>query len=171
MITILGASISWIIANLGKGKLPFIIKLILITSLVYTSLCLFFSFEDVKGWPTNHEPPKRFLLKSYVINEPSPAKNTNGGIYLWVIPDYKVYKCPAGLICIKAASPDVPRSYYLPYTLAMHEKIDVIGPKIRDGAKIILEKSERPTNGGNNYNQKEDFEIYEIPDIDSSLIK
>lgn len=171
MLMLFAATISWIIASLDKGTGTAILKGILITGLMYISLCLFFSFENVKGWATTSVLPERFALQSFVVKEPNRRRQQAGAIYLWTIPESNSNKCPPGLICIRSDEDGAPRSYKMPYTKEMHERMIEIGKKMAEGETIIVEKNIGRKGRKNDSPDADELEFYNLPDFLEELRK
>lgn len=174
MLIIFASVLSWIIANLSKNTKTFLLKGGLITLMLYMSLCIFFSFESVKGWPTAAQLPETFELQAFVIEEPSKIHKTSGAIYLWLIPRTNTNSCPPGLICVRSNSAGTPRAYMLPYTQAMHEQMLEIEGTLKDGGTIIVEnkkKKQKDGNGGGQSPEAEELEFYDLPDFMEELRK
>jgi hypothetical protein len=170
MILILAFAMSWIIAGLDTGKSSVIFKGFFITILMYISLCIFFSFEGVKGWATSNAMPQTFALQSFVIKEPSRKQETPGAIYMWVIPESKTNECPPGLICVRSDENGTPRAYKLPYSKEMHKQMIAIGEKLDEGTMIIVERGDGK--GRKNHSPDGDnLQFYELPEYLDELRK
>ena len=93
------------------------LTLFLVGSTLYT-------YSNLLGYPTEQELPKKFLVVSFVIDEPE-------AIYLWTIRHRK----------------DIPRSYQIPYTKETHKKLvkarKAIKAKGRSGRHMIQGKKSR----------------------------
>ena len=62
----------------------------------------------ISGWPSDDALPKRFVLLAAVFDEPSPARDHPGAIYIWVNP-------------MKDNAPlAMPRVHRLPYEKDLH---------------------------------------------------
>lgn len=172
MALFLALGLSWIISGLDNGVKSSIVKGIFITVLMYLSLCIFFSFESVKGWPTNQDLPERFVLKSVVIEEPNKRTRAPGGIYLWVIPKKYVNTCPPGVICIKPQSTKMPRSFRVEYTKEKHEQMLEAMKRIAEGETIVVEMQKGDKQRGRDHSPERDqMRFYDLPDLLDELRK
>lgn len=176
MLIVLAVSLSWIIASIQNNTKTFVLKGILISLMLYMSLCIFFSFENVKGWPSSDILPQRFALQAFVIEEPSKFHKTPGAIYLWVIPETNSNTCPPGLICVRSNSPGTPRAYAIPYSKESHEQMLSVSEKLQNGDMIIVEKKKKGDQndrrgGGGQSPDAEEFEFYDLPDFMEELRK
>lgn len=79
------------------------------------------TWQDVQGWPSASELPKRFLLHYAVVEEPSDKTGTKGRVFIFATD-------------ITSNRPaDTPRAYSLPYGKDLHAKVDASMRKIRNG--------------------------------------
>ena len=76
------------------------------------------SWPGIQGWPTERDLPKQFFLHAVNIDEPS-------NIYLW------------GTEFTQGLAQTEPRAYRLPYTPALHDKVDKATRKLRKGLPVI----------------------------------
>jgi hypothetical protein len=80
------------------------------------------SWPGVLGWPTERDLPEQFYLHAVNVAEPDR-------IYLW------------GTEFSNGLAQTVPRAYSLPYTPAMHDKVDKASRKLRKGLPVIGQTS------------------------------
>ncbi|MFK7856794.1 MAG: hypothetical protein AB8B79_21935 [Granulosicoccus sp.] len=83
------------------------------------------SWPALEGWPTSRELPDQFYLHAANIAEPE-------SIYLW------------GTEFTQGLGKTVPRAYRLPYTAALHDKVDKATRKLRKGLPVIGQISSTP---------------------------
>lgn len=76
------------------------------------------SWPGVQGWPTERDLPKQFFLHAVNVAEPD-------SIYLW------------GTEFTQGLGQTAPRAYRLPYTPALHDKVDKATRKLRKGLPVI----------------------------------
>ena len=71
----------------------------------------YFSFPPILGWATTEYPPVRFRLIAAYVKQPDKLSGEEGNIYLWLtkLEDLTTVQSP--------------RSYKLPYSDVLHEKI------------------------------------------------
>ena len=75
----------------------------------------------ISGWPSDDALPKRFVLLAAVFDEPSPASDHPGAIYIWVNP-------------MKDNAPlEMPRVFRLPYEKDLHRILGDGIKKAREG--------------------------------------
>ncbi|ASJ70212.1 hypothetical protein [Granulosicoccus antarcticus] len=83
---------------------------------------IYHSWPAVQGWPTERDLPPQFYLHAVNVAEPHR-------IYLW------------GTELQHGMSQNEPRAYSLPYTPALHDKVDKASRKLRKGLPVIGEVS------------------------------
>lgn len=76
------------------------------------------SWPGVLGWPTKRELPDHFYLHAVHVAEPDY-------VYLW------------GTELKHGVGQTVPRAYSLPYTAALHDKVDKASRKLRKGLPVV----------------------------------
>ncbi len=76
------------------------------------------SWPGILGWPTERDLPKQFYLHAVNIDEPSH-------IYLW------------GTDLEHGLGRTTPRSYGLPYSTKLHNKVNKASRKLRKGLPVI----------------------------------
>lgn len=76
------------------------------------------AWPNVQGWPTHRNLPEQFFLHAVNIDEPQ-------NIYLW------------GTEFTHGMEQTAPRAYRLPYTPALHDKVDKATRKLRKGLPVI----------------------------------
>lgn len=172
MLLTLGTVLSWVIVNIDNGMNNVAIKAFLISLLMYISLCIFFSFEGVKGLPSLEALPDKFSLQAFAVEEPNPT-NKNGAIYLWIIPERATSKCPPGLICVKTNSSRAPKAYQIPYTKEMHARMSAIEEKLKNGDMVIVQKENDKNNRVDNWNspKTEKLRFYDLEEYSEELRK
>lgn len=84
------------------------------------------SWPGVQGWPTHRDLPEQFYLHAVNIAEPD-------SIYLW------------GTEFTQGLGQTEPRAYRLPYSPALHDKVDKATRKLRKGLPVIGQIA--PTSG------------------------
>jgi len=78
------------------------------------------SVQELLGWPTRHDIPKRFYLHAANIDEPNK-------IYLW------------GTDLDRGLGITRPRSFEIDYDKGLHERVDKATRKLRKGLPVIGE--------------------------------
>lgn len=79
---------------------------------------VYHSWPAVQGWPTDRDLPDNFYLHAVNVAEPD-------SIYLW------------GTEFTQGLGQTVPRSYRLPYSPALHDKVDKATRKLRKGLPVV----------------------------------
>ncbi|MFK7893746.1 MAG: hypothetical protein AB8B63_23215 [Granulosicoccus sp.] len=87
---------------------------------------VYHSWPALQGWPTERDLPDKFFLHAVNIAEPH-------SIYLW------------GTEFTQGLGQTEPRSYRLPYTPALHDKVDKATRKLRKGLPVIGQLTTVPT--------------------------
>ena len=77
----------------------------------------FLSLNTLQGWPSQSSLPEEFTLHAWQIEEPNPAQNQAGRIYLWV----------------QAQEWEAPRAYALPYSNELHDRLDTARARHDEG--------------------------------------
>ncbi len=77
----------------------------------------FFSLNALQGWPSQSSLPEEFTLHAWQIEEPNPAQNQAGRIYLWV----------------QTQEWEAPRAYTLPYSNGLHDRLDTARARHQEG--------------------------------------
>ncbi len=87
-------------------------------------IVFYFSLQQLLGWPTTQQPPKRLLLLYADVRDPDKRSDRKGEIYIWVKPldDQRAR----------------PRAYRLPYSKELHRKL----------AEAMLKKEKGTPQGG-----------------------
>ena len=79
------------------------------------------TFRSLSGWPAEDTLPEKFVLLSAVFDEPSPARDHPGNIFIWVNP-------------MKDNQPlEMPRVFRLPYEKNLHRILGDGVRKAREG--------------------------------------
>lgn len=81
----------------------------------------YFALVDLLGWPTGTKLPDRFRLIAAQVYEPDKAQGTRGEIYLWVTS------------LDENAGRGTPRAYKIPYSPALHSKLDEADKALKNG--------------------------------------
>jgi hypothetical protein len=116
--------------------------------------CLFYvsahSYPPLIGWPTSVDLPKRFNLIGMSVEEPNKTTQTKGRIYIWVT-DME-----------QQLGKNVPRAYVLPYTPALHNKLNDTSKKLRKNLPQLGESEKRrnETTGA----MEVDLQFFDMPD-------
>ncbi len=95
-----------------------VIKLAMNLLVVFFFLVTYHSWPKILGWPTERDLPSTFYLHAVAIDEP-------GHIYLW------------GADISQGLGRTVPRSYAVPYSAKLHDRVDKATRKLRKGLPVI----------------------------------
>lgn len=139
----IGIAIAFIIITavllffLISSKIHVLIKVVIIPVVLWYGLALFFTPDNLRGWPTDQPIPDDSRIISLIINE--PTVNSSGAIYLWVI-DKKFKETildPRNVFCYHTNN--TPRVYRLPYSKELHKRlIEVLQKASQTGGFIIV---------------------------------
>lgn len=91
------------------------------------------SLVDLLGWPTGTHLPERFRLVAAQVYEPDKTQGTQGEIYLWVTS------------LADNAGRSVPRAYKIPYSAALHAKLEEAEKGLKNGIGQMGEMVESGT--------------------------
>lgn len=94
------------------------VKAVASTVVVGAFIVTYHSYSAILGWPTEREIPHQFYLHAVQVVEPEK-------IYLW------------GTDLDRGMGRTVPRSYGLPYTAKLHDKVNKASRKLRKGLPVI----------------------------------
>ena len=138
---VLFAVILWFII-LGKGR--WWLKAAIVPVVLYFSLIMWFSLGQLSGWASQSEMPETFILHWSIVKEPSKKdSHDQGAIYLWatqVDDEHQVINQPVNPVLhpfTPKKNAAEPRSYRIPYSRDMHEKIGKIQSMISKGKTVI----------------------------------
>jgi hypothetical protein len=114
--------------------------------LMLSFLCLGFylwhynAVQGYLGWPAVRGVPDNFELISSIVIEPDLKNDEAGGVYLWV----------------RDLESDqlVPRSFRLPYSKLLHQRVDDTRRRQRQGERFVG----RPLPGGKGENPQLEFD-------------
>jgi hypothetical protein len=115
LTALLAVSVCW-----HSGWHPAIKAVAIVLALtLYASHYLF--LPRLAGWPSDARLPDNFRLLAANIEEPDKSRGRNGTIFLWTmsLDDNPV--------------PKPPRAYRLPYSVTLHEQLNVALTKLRRG--------------------------------------
>jgi len=120
-----------------SSQIHVLIKVVIIPIVLWYGLALFFTPDNLRGWPTDQPIPNDSRVISLLINEPSV--NSKGAIYLWVIDQEfkKVILDPRN--AFRYHTSNTPRVYKLPYSKELHKRlIEALQKAKRTGGFITV---------------------------------
>ena len=82
------------------------------------------SWPGILGWPTQRDLPGQFYLHAVNIDEPHR-------IYLW------------GTDLERGLGQTIPRSYSIPYSRKLHDRVDKVTRKLRKGLPVVGQVSNK----------------------------
>ena len=91
-----------------RSRLSFTARALVILAGSVFYVIHFFSLNTLQGWPSQSSLPEEFTLHAWQIEEPNPAQDQTGRIYLWV----------------QAQEWEAPRAYALLYSNELHDRLD-----------------------------------------------
>jgi len=137
---------------LGRGYLW--VKFGFITLVLYFSLALWNSLGSLSGWATNNELPPKFVLHWALVSEPSKSNPKEvGGIFFWAtelnedhVPKKEEINYFLQPFVAKKADSE-PRVYRLPYSEKLHQQLQSVMQKIKQG-KTVVGRGKSPGDAG-----------------------
>ena len=100
-----------------RSRLSFTTRALVILAGSAFYMIHFFSLNTLQGWPSQSSLPEEFTLHAWQIEEPNPAQDQAGQIYLWV----------------QAQEWEAPRAYALPYSNELHDRLDTARARHDEG--------------------------------------
>jgi len=123
---LLAAVLLWVVIA-ARGNI--MVKMVLIPMTIWYGAALYFSVQNLMGWPTARSMPENSYILAYRIREPEPRNDYPGAIFLWVStrsPEYAENQSSFALIpknvFMYRDSAD-PRAFRLPYSRQMHREL------------------------------------------------
>ena len=92
------------------------------------------SIGDLRGLPTDSEPPAHFKLHWAQVVEPNPLMKEKGHVFMW-LEELDAKNFPSGM----------PRAYALAYDPELVKKVEVAMGKIKVGETVAGTISDKPT--------------------------
>lgn len=116
----LALGLAWVLAGRGswRWRAPYVV---LAPAL---ALALWLGKPNAAGWPTVASMPAHAQLHWAVVDEPDPATTDPGRIYLW--------------LDVGSAKP---RAYSLPYTRAMHKRVQQALQQVKEGRPVAVSRT------------------------------
>ena len=100
-----------------RSRLSFTARALVILAGSVFYLIHFFSLNTLQGWPSQSSLPEEFTLHAWQVEEPNPAQEQAGQIYLWV----------------QTQEWEAPRAYALPYSNELHDRLDTAQARHQEG--------------------------------------
>jgi len=176
---VLATVLLWLII-LGKG--PWWLKAVIVPAVLYFSLVMWSSLNQIAGWATDNQMPKRFTIHWAMVKEPSKvAAHDQGAVFLWATEinqhnELVKHNTASWLQPFTSRKISVePRSYRLPYSENLHEQVQKVLENIMKGKPVIGEakdlngkpkkddKGENSSSGGQSLSNEQEFMFYELP--------
>lgn len=118
-----------LVLNLN-ARWSWVVKALAIVAVSALYVVTYYSLPPLLGWPTSQQLPKRFNLLAVYVQEPEKTSGRTGEILLWAA---DMAAGPRGAD---------PRAYRVPFTPALHQKVEEAGNKIRKGLPQLGELRE-----------------------------
>jgi hypothetical protein len=138
---VLFSIVLWFII-LGKGK--WWLKAIIVPFVLYFSLVIWFSLGGISGWASASHLPKSFILHWSIIKEPSKKDvHEKGDIFIWaseIDDEHHFINSPVNSYLqpfTSTKNAGDPRSYRLPYSQDLHEKLANAMKSIAKGKTVV----------------------------------
>lgn len=99
---------------------------------------MYVSFPPLLGWPSKDAMPRRFSVIGIYMREPDKMSGDEGNIFFWVAD-----RDP------RAARPNVPRGFIVPFTPELHARAKQVGAKLKKNIPQVgeLEDADLETHG------------------------
>ncbi len=104
---------------LARTRWGWTIKGLAIAGVALLTYSTAISYSPLIGWPTGIALPKRFNLVGIHVDEPNKNTQAKGTIYLWLT-DME-----------QQLGRSIPRAYKIPYSPALHNKLNEASKKLR----------------------------------------
>lgn len=170
-LVVIGLSVAYAAVALLLGlvvlstRIPVLVRLISTVSVVGLAFFTYWGISEIRGLPTDNNPPNLFRMHWARIVEPNKLTDEPGAIYLW-IEELDEENYPSGL----------PRAYKLAYTEELADAVQEAMAAIAGGEEIAgeieedaaeLETSERlalelSADGDNNSNTSIGERVVEV---------
>ncbi|RJQ71438.1 MAG: hypothetical protein C4519_19525 [Desulfobacteraceae bacterium] len=156
---VLGAVLVWVMIQ-TPGR--YLIKAALTPPIIWYGVVLYFAVQNLMGWPATHKIPESSLLLAVRVNEPNPAQNSPGAIYLWVNEASDTTDAPQSngipldpRMVFKFQNLNDPRAYKVPYSREMHEAIvkAQMQAQATPGALMKVRRNGKPVDSREERNQ------------------
>ena len=115
-------------------RLPFALKALATVATCGMILWTYQAIGDLRGLPTDSEPPARFKLHWARVVEPNLLMKEKGHVFMW-LEELDEMNFPSGL----------PRAYALAYDPDLVKKVQVAMGKIQDGEEVSGTISDKST--------------------------
>ncbi len=123
---LLAAVLLWVVIA-ARGHT--VAKLVLIPVTVWYGVALYYSAQNLMGWPTARAVPENSYVLAYRIREPEPKNDYPGAIFLWVSgqsPYQDNSRSSFSIIprnLFNYHDTRAPRAFRLPYNRQMHQNL------------------------------------------------
>ena len=122
------------------------IKLPVIALTLYFGLAVWYSVDSYMGWPSKHDPPRRFQVHWVIVDEPVKGSKDPGAIYVMLTQmphpdDEKIELSWKRYVTILGYSgrERSPRLYQVPYTRPLHQQMAKIQGMLMKGQVVVGE--------------------------------
>ena len=115
-------------------RLPFALKALATVATCGMILWTYQAIGDLRGLPTDSEPPARFKLHWARVVEPNLLMKEKGHVFMW-LEELDEKNFPTGM----------PRAYALAYDPELVKKVEVAMGKIQDGEEVAGTITDQPS--------------------------
>lgn len=126
---LLGACLLWVVLGI-KGQ--YLLKMALTVVTCSLAVFMWFSIEDVRGWPTDDELPAAFEVDWITVREPTPKDK--GGIFITL---RSMDKTEQGFT-LHNINKKEPRLHRVPYSKQGHKQAQRIRKRLKLGLRVFL---------------------------------
>lgn len=140
MFVVVATLMLWVVIG-SKGW--WLLKMPVIMATVFFGLAVWYSVGSYLGWPSDHDPPRKFLIQGVIIKEPSKVDDDPGAIYLTLRqlphPDDEKNEGNWFEVLGYEGNERAPRLYQLPYSRQLHKSMTEVQKMLQKGKKVIGE--------------------------------
>jgi hypothetical protein len=111
----------------------------------FLSVFVWFSIQEIKGWPIDDPLPQKYRFFGASVVEPGPTTGL-GQIYL-TASDLSVQQKDVITIAGFGIKKREPRVYKIPYSRDTHKKVQAMMKGLGEGQAIVMEKKLPPKEG------------------------
>lgn len=174
LLLVFGGLSFWI---LTESTVKWYVKTACITIFCFFTIVFWTSIHTFLGWPADQEDmPQKVLLHWVIVKEPNKAKEYKGAIYVLLESAEEIKANKFARFFGYNDDSIKPRLFQLRYSRQMHEKLEGVMSKLKQGqpalgefkkgeegkAKMKGKKGEPKNDGDGSESQEQDFEFHEL---------
>ena len=174
LLLVFGGLSFWI---LTESTVKWYVKTACITIFCFFTIVFWTSIHTFLGWPANQEDmPQKVLLHWVIVKEPNKVKEYKGAIYVLLESAEEIKANKFARFFGYNDDSIKPRLFQLRYSRQMHEKLEGVMSKLKQGqpalgefkrgeegkAKMKGKKGDPKNDGDGSESQEQDFEFHEL---------